>query len=70
MSATEPETGAVTPEEAKQAVQALTALSEELGLYDELAAADAAAVRDDDIDEPGCPFCGAPVPCASHRPGG
>lgn len=67
------------------ALQKLADLTEELGLYDELKRADAAAVLDDDIPDEialsghpaSCPFCGVPLGSHAdwetykcHRPGG
>jgi hypothetical protein len=51
------------------AMQDLVDLTGELGLYDPVAATGADLTE---VTEKmnGCPFCGLPVPCPSHRSGG
>jgi hypothetical protein len=55
-----------------KAFRDLVALSEESGLYDEPAPVhEQGKLLDWEPDAAArCPFCGAAVPCASHRPGG
>ena len=54
----------------EKALQDLADLTEELGLYDGVTLEDARAAVEELRNRERCPFCGTPMPCASHRMGG